>query len=333
MIRMSAPISSPTDFRVWLAASILGNSPVMARTRAAIERAARKDYHVLIEGETGTGKDLAAHAIHAGSRRAGSAAQVLSVAGLGDTAASILFGHARGAFTGATNDHKGVFACADASSLILEDISDLPVRLQPMFLRAVELGRFRAVGAPQEQTADVRVLATTNMSLEREVKEGRFRNDLYHRLKVLRIEMPPLRAHPEDIPIYLENVLERIRRREACPVAFSPSAIRLLMGYAWPGNVRELAHFVLHAAVECERGTVGPLVVERLLHRPSEGSTASAGDDPDAVASALRETDGNKRAAARRLGISPGKLYRLLRRCRLGAGEPRPVPDDEASIA
>ncbi len=307
-------------FGEWLESYVLGNHAVMVEIREAIVRAAPHDWPVLITGETGTGKDLAAHAIYVGSRRARKGLHVAAVGGLGDTAWSVLFGHQKGAFTGATEAHQGIFSHADGATLLLEDVCDLPLRLQPLLLRALERGRFRPLGASDEKASSVRVLATTNVPLDRAVDEGRFRADLYQRLAVLKLVMPPLRSHLEDLEIYVSHFLKKAAGEGVPPKRLADDGMKVLASRSWPGNVRELEHFLYRATVEVAGPVIGRDDVLRLLRPESEGGARSQHDRSsglparEMVLAVLKEAEGNKREAARRLGISPTTLYALLRR-------------------
>jgi two-component system, NtrC family, response regulator HydG len=305
-------------FSGWLDEYVLGKHPLMVEIRRIIARVAPYEWPVLITGETGTGKDLAAHAIYAGSRRASKGLHVAAVGGLGETAWSVLFGHRKGSFTGATEDHEGIFSQANGATLLLEDVCDLPLRLQPMLLRALEGGRFRPLGAREERSTHVRVLASTNAPLDRAVEERRFRADLYQRLAVLKIVMPPLRSHLEDLSIYVPHFLKKAVEEGAEPKRVSSDAMNILASMTWPGNVRELEHFLYRATVEVHGPVIRGEDVSRLLLPESEVVRAvrfgRSAPTRETMGMTLKAAKGNKREAARRLGISPTTLYSMMRR-------------------
>ncbi len=321
----SPPVSTAIaehGFERWLASYFLGAHRQIQATRKGILLAAQEDMPVLITGETGTGKDMVAQAIHAGSRRGSEESHVLAVSGLGDTAWSILFGHRRGAFTGAETGHEGVFRQADGSTLILEDIVDLPLKVQPMLLRAIEFGVFRSLGDQRETAVDVRVISTTNIPLSGEVDARRFRADLYQRVSTLRITLPPLRNHLSDLDLLVPHFLARARGVHRPLKSVSGEAMKALKNYSWPRNVRELEHLLFRASVE----VAGPVIeredVERILHEdrnrpadsPGKGTGRRVAIPIDELQRAIQEAGGNKRRAARALRIAPATLYALLRR-------------------
>jgi DNA-binding NtrC family response regulator len=248
------------------------------------------------------------------------APQVLVVSGLGETAWSVLFGHRKGAFTGAESNHSGVFSMAHGSSLILEDVAELPMSVQPMLLRAVEHGFFRPLGDSKEMQSDVRILSTTNMSLEQEIHRRRFRPDLYQRLSVLKISLPPLRDHLEDLELYVPHFLEKAATSRRAPRRVNAGGMKVLAGHSWPRNIRELEHFLFRASVETKGDEIDPEEFERLLEedlvlsRPVRRRQPSRTLSRGMIRRALEEARGNKREAARRLGVSPGTLYTLLRK-------------------
>jgi DNA-binding NtrC family response regulator len=313
-------------FEAWLEGYLLGEHPLIARARASILVAAREEWPVLITGETGTGKDMAAAAIHRGSRRRAKEPQVVAVGGLSETAWSVLFGHRKGAFTGSERDHAGVFRLAHDSTLILEDVTDLPLNIQPMLLRAIERGAFRPLGEDREAHADVRVISTTNIPLPGEVARGGFRGDLYQRLSVLQIGLPPLREHLEDLAIYVPHFLSRAATADRLPKAISADAMRVLERHSWPRNVRELEHVLYRASAEASGSQIRSADLEEILDEQGivpERSKQTRPGRPlvtlgrDTVLRVLRESRGNKREAARKLGVAPGTLYRLVERYRI----------------
>ena len=303
------PVSSPTEF-------LLGDHSLIRRTRELIAKYAPLDDPVLIVGETGTGKRLVAEALHTLSPRSRLELLVAMLAGLGETAHSELFGHAKGAYTGADEKHDGLFKQAEGSTLNLDDVSDLPLHVQKLILRVIENGRIRPLKAKCEIQCNVRVLATTHLTLEKEIAAGRFRQDLYYRLRVLRIEVPPLRDHLEDLEIYVPHFLKRASRQgieQNQLKQLSSDAMTVLRDHSWPGNVRELANVIRSVSVNTSDSIIGPEEIREALGLDL-GTTQRVGPKPDrkSVLGMLKVTGGNKREAARRLGISPSTLYRFL---------------------
>jgi anaerobic nitric oxide reductase transcription regulator len=323
---------------------ILGTSAAITRVRREIEVVARSDFTVLILGETGVGKELAAHAIHAASRRAGEPLIYLNCAALPETIAeSELFGHVRGSFTGATADRPGKLEVADGGTLFLDEVGELPLSVQAKLLRALQQGEIQRVGADRPRHVDVRIIAATNRDLVREVTEGRFRLDLYHRLSVYPLTVPPLRERRDDIPLLAGYFLDRYRRRLGLgPLRLSEDVRRLLVEAPWPGNVRELDNTLGRAVLLAQSNTrsdgtvvLAPEHLGAASVAPPEPAAAPApppGPPPslrDAVRDyerrlierTLAEHDGNWAAAARTLGLDRGNLHHLAQR--LGLREPR----------
>ncbi|MBI4265224.1 MAG: sigma 54-interacting transcriptional regulator [Acidobacteria bacterium] len=295
--------------------------PVVEWARAASESTTP----VLILGETGTGKEMLARAMHAnGPRRARSFVPVNCAALPHDLVESELFGHRRGAFSGALTDHPGLFAFAQRGTLLLDEIGELPAGAQAKLLRVLQSGETRPVGGMESRTVDVRILAATNRSLA-ELRGGVLRQDLFYRLSVVVIEIPPLRQRLDDIPLLFEHFLAQHRHRDAAPLwHVEPEALDLLRCYPFPGNVRELENLaqflctLLPAHVE----VVGARDVAAWLHRHAGGGTVGEAGAPEslnlraleawAVRTALERAGGNKSHAAALLGISRDTLYRKL---------------------
>lgn len=306
---------------------ILGESPVFRR---AVERAIRVSSHdstVLLRGESGTGKELLAHAIHRASRRSGGPFVVVNCAAIpAELLESELFGYEAGAFTDARRTGKiGLFELADRGTIFLDEIGDMPPGLQAKVLRILQDRKVRRLGGTREIALDVRIIAATNRPLELMIQSGQFREDLYYRLNVVPITLPPLRERPEDIPLIAEHILRRVRVGQA--VAFTPDALRQLAAYSWPGNIRELENVVEFAANMAEGRTIETWhLVGRLLRHnqqqvlpesavsPLREVTAAA--ERQAIVQALRQfgdTTEGKRQAAEALGISLATLYNKLK--------------------
>ena len=243
------PLSTRTRF-----GGLLGASVAMRRVFSILERVAPTDATVLIEAETGTGKELVAEALHEESPRAAGPFVVFDCSAVSaGLIESELFGHVRGAFTGAVGDRAGAFEAAHGGTIFLDEIGELPLDLQPKLLRVLERLEVRRVGEAATRRVDVRIVAATNRSLAAEVDAGRFREDLYYRLAVVRIGLPPLRERPEDIPLLVEHFAREAARAGATPAALPEAAIRGLVAQAWPGNVRELRNAVARAVARRDR--------------------------------------------------------------------------------
>ncbi len=314
--------------------AMVGHARVMREVFDAIRRVAPTETTVLITGETGTGKELLARAVHDLSERAAGPFVPVNCAALAEgVLESELFGHVRGAFTGAVADRKGLFAAAAGGTIFLDEVGDVSLALQQRLLRVIQEREVVPVGAVRPERVDVRVVAATHRDLEEEIRGGRFREDLYYRLNVFRVDVPPLRARASDIPLLVEAALARLRERSASapPRAFSPLAMRLLRGHAWPGNVRELFSVVESAVIRAG----GPRIEAQHLPAPirdPEGRGATAGaeeryraSDPEqereAILAALEEADGSRSRAADLLGMSRTTLWRRMKEFGLGEGE------------
>jgi transcriptional regulator with GAF, ATPase, and Fis domain len=302
------------------ACGIVGRSPALRQALQQVERVAHTTLPVLVLGESGTGKELVARAIHALSPRAGESFVAINCATIPrDMAESELFGHERGAFTGAVTARRGVFEEASGGSLFLDELGELPTGVQPKLLRTLETRTVRRVGGTGEHSVDVRVIAATNQAIH---QDG-FRPELYHRLARLVVELPPLRERPDDIPVLIEHFLCEFGRTHGLRT-LDPGAICAAMDYPWPGNVRELRNAVERAMVM--GGAV--LSAEDLLsgtHPMGQATPASRvrptplGDlEREAIVRALAQTGGNQRAAARLLCIPRTTLGDRIRRYGLG---------------
>jgi DNA-binding NtrC family response regulator len=224
---------------------------------ALLERAARSDASVLIQGESGTGKELLAHHLHDHGQRAGKPFVPVDCASIpAELFESELFGHVKGAFTGAAQNRLGLFQVADGGTLFLDELGELPLPFQPKLLRAIQERVVRPVGSSEEVAVDVRIVAATNRNLQREVEEGRFRQDLFYRLDVVRIEVPPLRSRPEDIAVLAQHFLQRFGGRAG--IEFAAEVPGLLAAYHWPGNVRQLRNAIERGCALAQEGVLRP---------------------------------------------------------------------------
>lgn len=297
--------------------NIIGNSASMQEIFRLIDRVAPTGKAVLIEGESGTGKELVARAIQEKSARADKPFVTVNCAALPETLVeSELFGHERGAFTGATSRKDGLFEVADGGTLFVDEIGELTLALQPKLLRVLEDGSLRRVGSHQERRVDVRVIAATNRNLQKEVAAGRFREDLYYRINVMSLSLPPLRERPEDLPLLIEYFLEGEWELE-------PDALAALLRYSWPGNVRQLFNALDRATVLADEGVISvedlPREVVSASGNAHPASGASLGHDLATIErthiiAILQKEKGNKARTARALGIHRRKLYRLIER-------------------
>lgn len=310
--------------------ALLGRSVPMRRLFSRLERAAKIESTILIEGETGTGKELIAEAIHDASPRREGPFVVLDCSAVSPTLVdSELFGHARGAFTGAVSARPGVFEAADSGTVFLDEIGELPLDLQPRLLRAIERGQIRPVGANAAKAVDVRVLAATHRNLEAEVEAGRFREDLYYRLAVVRVTAPPLRERTEDIALLAESFAARLARRVPGTPSLSPRLLRDFAARSWPGNVRELRNAVERALAMGEDSDAQPATSAR----PSPVALAAAGSAINSsiplktardemlerfeaayVRAVLDQAEGNVTRAAEIAGVHRRFIHRAIQR-------------------
>jgi two-component system response regulator HydG len=300
--------------------AIVGRSEALRATLEQAERVApHRDATVLVHGETGTGKELLARAIHYRSPRGAAPFVEINCAAIPhQLLESELFGHERGAFTGAVSAKAGLFEIADGGTIFLDEIGTLPLELQPKLLRALETRTIRRVGGQHTRHVDVRLLAATHVDLASAVARGEFREDLFYRLNVVALTLPPLRYRDGDIEILAAHFLRELAASYGLPVPpLTPEAVRALRAYHWPGNVRELRNAVERALVLSPRGTLS--VPELVLEEPpprTEGVLPFPADLATVTRAAahamLDLTGGNKSEAARRLGISRPRLQRLL---------------------
>ena len=303
--------------------TLIGSSAAMESVRELIQRIARTDARVLITGESGTGKELVAAALHAASNRADAPfIRVNSAAIPRELIESEMFGHEKGAFSGAHTLRRGRFELADGGTLFLDEIGDLSADAQAKLLRVLESGEFERVGGERPIKVDVRVLAATNRDLRLEIEHGRFREDLYHRLNVIPIALPPLRERSHDIPELVQHFMQRWHQQtgRAMP-RLEPGALAMLRAYQWPGNVRELANFCERLAILNEGRTVSAEAVAQLL--PGEQLRTSDGDslvdtldetERRLILRALASCNDNIADAAKLLKTDRANLYRRMRR-------------------
>ena len=305
---------------------LVGSSPIMRKVVGMIEKVAGTEATVLVRGESGTGKELVARALHANSPRRDRPLVTINCAALQENLLeSELFGHEKGAFTGAVHAKPGLVEVAEGGTLFIDEIGEMAGGLQAKLLRVLEDGHFRRVGSTSEAHADVRVVAATNRRLEEEIRAGRFREDLYYRLNVITINLPPLREHRQDIPELVEHFLTT---RQLGPMRYrvDPDALKALVRHDWPGNVRELANVLERAQILAEDHLItADDLPESLITCTATAAVPEDEADPQNlhliqrrhILTVLRESKGNKVHAARALGISRRALYRLLDKYRL----------------
>lgn len=296
---------------------MVGRSPAMQEVYRKIRRVAPTSTTVLILGESGTGKELVARAIHALSPRKNKRFLPFNCAAVTrELVESELFGYNRGAFTGAIRDKPGYFEEANGGTLFLDEIGEMTLEAQAKLLRVLEDRQIMRVGSTRPMTVDVRILAATNRNLHEWVQEGKFREDLYHRLMVFPIELPPLRQRREDIPLLAEHFLHQVTRENGLPpMRWAPDALDALIAYDWKGNVRELRNLVQRLVLTVEGNVIRRADLPSYLTLPRE-ETPSPEDldalEREAILRVLAATGGNKTQAAKRLGISLRTLYRKL---------------------
>lgn len=297
-------------------AGIVGQDPKVLRIYREIQDLAPNDYPVCITGETGTGKELVANAIHNESRRAGAPFVPVNCGALPEgLLESELFGHEKGAFTGAVRDKKGRFELADRGTLFLDEVADLPKVVQAKLLRVLQEGTFERVGGEKTISADVRILSATNRDLRHEIEKGAFRNDLYYRINVVPIHLPPLRERKSDISLLVKHFLDKAMEEGQESPGFSKEALNLMTEYSWPGNVRELQSSIWFALVKSRGQIIKPNHLplelrEWKVKKPPRGPARKL--DPGSVRKALTQSGGNKAKAARLLGVGRATLYRFL---------------------
>jgi two-component system response regulator HydG len=314
--------------------TLLGSSPAMRPIHDLIERVAQSETAVLITGESGTGKELVARALHERSARRGGAFVAINCAAMPETLLeSELFGHTKGAFTDAKADHPGLFVQAHRGTLFLDEIGEMPLSLQPKLLRALQERSVRPIGAKAEVAFDARIIAATNQDLETAVEEGRFREDLYYRIHVIQIDLPPLRVRGNDILVLARHFVEHFARAATKPVTgIVTAAAEKLAAYPWPGNVRELKNCIERAVTLCRYSDIMVDDLPAKVREYKRSSPALTGDDGDELVSmdeverrhvlrVFEATGGNKSLTAKILGFNRKTLYRRLRQYGLLPGE------------
>ncbi|HET6934855.1 MAG TPA: sigma-54 dependent transcriptional regulator [Candidatus Angelobacter sp.] len=318
--------------------NLIGNSPEMEKIYRILSKVSQTTHPVLILGESGTGKELIARSIHSNGPNASKPFLPVDCGSLVPTLVeSELFGYVKGAFTGATRNKEGLLASAEGGTVFLDEIGEMPLDLQAKLLRALQEKEVRPVGANHRVPINCRVLAATNRDLAAMVEQGRFRKDLYYRLNVVALRLPPLRDRREDIPLLASHFLNRMSRRTGTKYVLSDDALRTMSDYAWPGNVRELENSIERACALCS----GPILrlgdlptqlqdFQLHVHRSANASPSGQADTPSAqvtpladlerqaILDTLRQLNGDKLTAARLLGIGKTTLYRKLKEYGIG---------------
>jgi two-component system response regulator HydG len=306
--------------------NIIGQSAEIRDVLGRIVRIAPTDATVLITGESGTGKELVARAIHANSLRGERPFVSINCAALTETLLeSELFGHMRGAFTGAVQTRKGLFEEANGGTFFFDEIAETPPSLQAKLLRAIQEGEIRRLGDNSSINVDARIIAATNQDLRVLIEEKRFREDLYYRLNVARFELPPLRERKEDIAPIVDSFLEKYGKKMARQATLGPGVMDYLVGYDFPGNIRELENLIEQGVALAQGGQIH--LSDIVPNGNSSGNSLHAGRhsladivqevERDAIVRALRQVEGHKERAAELLGLSPTTLWRKMKRLRL----------------
>lgn len=317
--RPGAELTESTRF-----GEMIGHSAAMRKVFELLRRVAPTEATALVTGETGTGKELAARAIHSHSRRSAGPYVAVNCASLAEgLLESELFGHVRGAFTGAVGDKPGLFEAAAGGTLFLDEIGDVSPALQQRLLRALQEREIRRVGAVQSTRVDVRIVAATSRELRTEIAEGRFREDLFYRLNIFPVHLPPLRERRGDIPLLVERGLDAIQqaRPEYARLSCSPFAMRMLRAYDWPGNVRELFAALEQASIRTDRPRIEAQHLAAEIRAATPGQDPGAryhlehadGDERAAIEAALQEAGGSRTRAAEILGMGRTTLWRKMK--------------------
>jgi two-component system response regulator FlrC len=308
--------------KAWRRPRILTESGNMERLLTLARRVARTDASVMIQGETGTGKELLARFIHDSSTRASGPFVAVNCCALPDTLVeSELFGHERGAFTGAISRRAGRFEVASGGTLVLDEVSEIPLPVQAKLLRVLQEREIHRVGSSQPVSVDVRVIAISNRDLKREVQAGRFRQDLFYRLNVVALNVPPLRERPGDVPLLSRHFLQKYAVAYGSQAeAFSPDAMSRLLGYPWPGNIRELENVIQGAVILCLDREIGSesVMLEPDL-APAAATPTVVDMEKDLILSTLKRLNGNRTHAAKALGVSVRTVRNRLREYKLAS--------------
>ena len=305
--------------------NIIGRSPLMVRILDNVRRLAQSNLPVLVLGESGTGKELLANAIHQNSNRAGNRFVAINCAGLSESLLEDeLFGHVKGAFTGAAGDRQGRFEHADGGTLFLDEVGDMPLAMQAKLLRVLENGEVVRVGTNEPKTVNVRIISATNSDLAARVADKQFREDLYFRIKGATVEIPPLRSRRDDIPLLIEHFIAAANKNHDSKIkGIAADARRVLMAYPWPGNVRQLRNAVQNmvALTEGDKLTVDDIPSE--IYSPPETVTGKHFEqlagisleeaEKQLIANTLKMLSGNREQAAKILGIGERTLYRKIK--------------------
>jgi len=312
---------------------IIGSSPALESVLEQVERVAPTDSTVLVQGETGTGKELIARAIHNLSSRCGRPFIKLNCAAIPfDLLESELFGHEKGAFTGAIAQKIGRFELADKGTLFLDEVGDIPLALQPKLLRVLQEQEFERLGSGRTHQVDVRLVAATHRNLVEMVKRNEFRSDLYYRLNVFPVPLPPLRARREDIPALVEHFVEIYARRIGRPIdQISPETISELTSYAWPGNIRELQHFIERSVILTSGNVLeAPLAsLRKAAEVQAIGPITMEDAERDHIRKTLEQTRwvvSGPNGAAARLGIKRSTLYFRMQKLGISRTHKDPLP-------
>ena len=326
-----AASAAPTAVRAFPAPEMIGDHPLVQQVRALLVRVARTDATVLVEGESGTGKEVAARIIHAASARASEPFIAVNCGAIpAELLESEMFGHERGAFTGAIGSRAGMFQLAHHGTIFLDEIGEMSAALQVKLLRVLQEQEIRPVGSDRTLKIDVRVIAATNKDLEKEVAAGRFREDLYYRLNVVPVSMPPLRERRSDVPVLVAHFLAKLSARHGRePMHVTEDAMVHLWEYAWPGNVRQLENVLERLVILADGPEIGgddlPSGMRNFISRRAIPDLHVSDDGVDLnrvvdefesglIAKAMQRTHGNKQAAARLLGLNRTTLVAKLRR-------------------
>jgi two-component system, NtrC family, response regulator AtoC len=331
--------------------AIIGDAPQMQEVFKIIDKVANTPSTVLITGESGTGKELVAGALHEGSSRRGKPLIKINCAAIPkDLMESELFGYEKGAFTGAVTSKPGRFELADGGTLFLDEIGEIPVEMQVKLLRALQESEFERVGGIKTTRVDVRLIAATNRDLQQEIDAGRFRKDLYYRLAVVPIVLPPLRERKADIPVLARHFIDKYNKRLGKKIeGIEDEALALLQAYPWPGNIRELENLMERVLLFADGPQIKPRDLPEALHRPAGAAPAAAGAEPPApaetglkdiikqkaaemekelIAKALEETSGNVTRAAKLLQISRKSLQTKMKEFGLREERDKDEPDE-----